>query len=267
MTSRPPNFSAAQLEALCKALADTEKGLTGSEIGQILRQIHVNDVDPGLTKWKRLYNALAGRQNRDQSGDRVLAFIGAALNPARYAGQRDAFEHRRSAVNVPLAFYGLEYGADGKFYRCAPASTLGEAEERAHRLRAKLEQRNVEPEVLAFCRAELLQDNYFHAVLEATKSVAAKLRQMTGLGSDGATLVQDALGGGDPRVRINNFTTDTEKGEQRGFANLLVGLFGTFRNPTAHAPRLEWPMGEEDALDLLSLASYVHRRLKRATVR
>jgi uncharacterized protein (TIGR02391 family) len=119
----------------------------------------------------------------------------------------------------------------------------------------------VHPDVLTFCRAELVQDNYFHAVLEATKSVAAKIRSLTTLTADGADLVQQALGGTDPLLRINPFTSDTHKGEQRGFANLLVGLFGTFRNPTAHAPKNEWPVSEEDALDLMCLASYAHRRL------
>lgn len=39
------------------------------------------------------------------------------------------------------------------------------------------------PDVLAFCRAELLQQNYSHAVLEASNSVADKLRTMTGVTS------------------------------------------------------------------------------------
>ena len=51
------------------------------------------------------------------------------------------------------------------------------------------------------------------------------------------------------------------------FANLLKGLFGAFRNPTAHGARNIWPMPEDDALDLFSLASYVHRRIDRATNR
>jgi Protein of unknown function (Hypoth_ymh) len=46
-----------------------------------------------------------------------------------------------------------------------------------------------------------------------------------------------------------------------------AGFFGTFRNPIAHAARIEWPMSEQDALDLLSLASYILRRLKNGTVR
>ncbi len=44
-------------------------------------------------------------------------------------------------------------------------------------------------------------------------------------------------------------------------ANLLKGVFGTFRNPTAHAPRERWPVSEADALDLFSTLSYLHRRL------
>ena len=264
---KPPRFTADQLEAIAKVLGDTHSGLTGSEIEYMLRRTGIRDVEPAMTKWKRIFNALVTRQNQDQNGDRTLAFINAALSPARYAGNEDLFQLRRRGVNVPLAFYGLEYTEEGKFKRCAPAATLTDAERRAHRLRIALEQRNVEPEVLEFCRAELLQDNYFHAVLEATKSVAAKIRTRTGLKSDGAELVQEALSGSSPRLCINTLQTKPEEGEQRGFVSLLTGLFGTFRNPVAHAPRIEWPVSESDALDLLSLASYVIRRLNNATVR
>ena len=262
--AKPAAFSSAQLESVCKAIADTTAGLTGTEVGHILAQIRVADPDPVGTKWKRLFNALSARQNRDQSGDRILAFLAAALDPARYPGRERQFEDRRAAVNIPLRFYGLELGKDGKYRVCKRAETLPEAEQRASRLRTALEARDVDAEVLRFCRAELLQDNCFHAVLEATKSVASLLRSRTGLTGDGASLVQEALGGDKPKLRINTFVTDTDRGEQRGFVNLLVGLFGVFRNPTAHAARVEWSISEQDAMDLMSLASYVHRRLRAA---
>jgi len=47
--------------------------------------------------------------------------------------------------------------------------------------------------------------------------------------------------------------------------NLFVGTFGTFRNVTAHGPKISWPIFEEDALDLLTLVSFLHRRLDAAT--
>jgi uncharacterized protein (TIGR02391 family) len=118
--------------------------------------------------------------------------------------------------------------------------------------------------VLRFCRQELLADNYFHAVLEAVKSVADKLRARTGLTDDGAALVDRALTGDPPMLAINPLKTESEKNEQRGFANLLRGTFGMFRNTTAHEARINWPMTKEDAEDLFSLVSLIHRRLDAA---
>jgi uncharacterized protein (TIGR02391 family) len=58
--------------------------------------------------------------------------------------------------------------------------------------------------------------------------------------------------------------TKTEQDEQAGLMNLMVGMFGAFRNTTGHAPKVSWPVGEQDALDLLTLASFLHRRLDSA---
>jgi uncharacterized protein (TIGR02391 family) len=245
-------------------MADTDHGLTGTEIGRLLGQAKIKDIDPANTKWKRLFSALAAQQSKDKSADRTFAFIRCALDPARYVGQHTVFEDRRTAINAVLALGGYEYRADGKFGVVAAATTLSEAEARAHRLRARLSQRGVHQDVIASCRAELVQSNSFHAVLEASKGVAEKIRQRTGLTSDGAQLVDDAFSGDNPRLRINAFQSDSEKSEQRGFMNLLKGLFGVFRNPTAHTLRVAWNMSEEDALDLFTLASYVHRRVDHA---
>ncbi len=42
-----------------------------------------------------------------------------------------------------------------------------------------------------------------------------------------------------------------EQGTLEGFTNLLIGLliglFGTFRNPTAHAEKIYCPISEQDA--------------------
>ena len=124
------------------------------------------------------------------------------------------------------------------------------------------------PDVLAFCRAELLQQNYFHAVLEASKSVADKLRNLTGTTGVGSPLV-DAVcfPAASPRVRFNSLATEWERSEQTGLATLMKGLFSTFRNPTAHAPKVLWATSRTDALDMLTLASMLHRRLDDATVR
>lgn len=254
-------FGSADIEALCKVLAETDTGLTGSEIGEILAQIGVIDTDPTMTKWIRLYNALSENQNKRQDGNRVLSFIAKALHPIRYINKSEQYELMLRGVNTVLAFHGLNFRDDGKFHTIKPVSTLAEAEKRAQNLKTSVFDRNLHKDLLRFCRAELLQDNYFHAVLEATKSVASKVRSLTELNSDGAKLIDEAFGGTSPILKINAHKTDTDKSEQKGFVNLAKGLFGTFRNPTAHAPKIEWDLEEQDALDLFTLASYVLRRI------
>lgn len=256
-----PPFSAEELTHICQELADTVTGLTGSQIGYILKQIKIPDPAPGMTKWKRLFNALVDRQNQDHNGNKVLAFVSKALAPARFVGSRDFYAQKLESINVILAFKGLRFEDDGKFHPVATATNLSEAEARASHLKDNLLKRNLHPELLRFCRAELVADNYFHAVLEACKSIAETIRTITGLASDGAILVDEALSGDNPRIKINKLSSETKRSEQRGFVNLTKGLFGTFRNPTGHAARLVWPMPEEDALDLFTLGSYVLRRL------
>ena len=208
--------------------------------------------------------ALSQQQQQDGCGNRVVNFILEAMKPVRYVGRSEVFEARRGELNHILIFAGLELSNDGQLRRREAAKTLTEAQERAGRLRGELLKRNVHPDVLRFCRAELLQENCFHAVLEATKSVADKIRKKAGLAGDGAELAEQALALGKtglPFLAFNTLQTESEQSEQKGLLNLTKGLFGTFRNTTAHAPRVSWAMTEQDALDLLTMASFLHRRL------
>jgi uncharacterized protein (TIGR02391 family) len=172
----------------------------------------------------------------------------------------------RARLNQALAFAGLAVDATGTLASVEQARTLSETQRRAQELRADLTTRGVHPDVLRFCREELLADNYFHAVMEAVKSVADKLRARTGLTDDGAPLVDRALTGDPPMLAINPLRTESEKSEQRGFAHLLRGTFGMFRNTTAHEARINWPMTKDDAEDLFSLVSLIHRRLDAANM-
>lgn len=121
--------------------------------------------------------------------------------------------------------------------------------------------------MLHFCRAELTHQNYFHAVLEASKSVAQKVRDLTGEDGDGAALVDAACSlASTPLVAFNSLETEWEQSEHKGLAMLMKGLFGTFRNPSAHAPKVLWATTRSEALDMMTLASMLHRRLDEATI-
>jgi len=265
MTRLPP-FDAQHLTSISKILGDTTTGLTGSEISYLLGDCKVPDTSPDLTKWKRLFNALVQFQNKHQVGNHVVMFINRAMKPVQYTSHPDLFESRRVELNSVLAFSGFEIGEDGKVRSMPPAGNLDQALRQANKLHAILVSRSVHEDVLSFCRAEWLQENYFHAVLEAMKSIAAKIRQLSGLTTDGAELVTSAFSLGKtgvPILAINALATETDRGEQRGFVNLLIGLFGTIRNPTAHNPKVEWSMDELDTIDILTMASLIHRKLDR----
>ena len=91
-----------------------------------------------------------------------------------------------------------------------------------------------------------------------------KLRSRSGLTDDGVTLVDRVLGGSPPLLAINPQASASELSEQRGFAHLVRGTFAMFRNPTAHEARIHWIMTKEDAEDLLTVVSLIHRRLDKA---
>ncbi|MBI1813569.1 MAG: TIGR02391 family protein [Deltaproteobacteria bacterium] len=265
---RVPPFESEHLTSIARILADTAEGLTGSQIEHMLRECRIPDPSPGMTKWKRLYNAFVEFQNQRHFGNHVVIFINRTMKPVQYTADPGGFESRRDQLNAVLSFSGLYVGDDGKIRWARKATNLDEALERAGRLHSALINRGVHDDVLHYCRAELLQENYFHAVFEATKSIAVKIRTLSGLTSDGAELAQGAFGqpkdGSPSLLAINDLRTDTDRGEQRGFTNLLIGLFGTVRNPLAHNPKVEWPMEERDALDILTLTSLIHRKLDQA---
>lgn len=253
------------VESICKVLGDTEKGFTGTEIAKLLNESRIEDIDSANTKWKRLNSALANKQQVDACANNLLAFIQNSLNPARHYNNLEWFNETRYEINQLLSFAGLHLGEDGKISTVSKSTTISEAKARASKLKENLVSRKVHPDVLRYCKEELVVDNYFHAVFEATKSVAEKIRSKTGLTTDGAALVDEAFSFKSvPHLALNTLQTESKKSEQKGFMNLLKGLFGTFRNTTAHAPKIMWSIEEEDALDILSLVSLVHRRLDKA---
>jgi uncharacterized protein (TIGR02391 family) len=242
--------------------------VTGPQIPNLIAPLKVPEEPGGPgTKWKRLFNAVVARQNKSQDGKALIRLVMEVMSPVRF-GSVAEFEATRALVNELLLLSGFEVRDDGKVIIVRAARTVGEAQQRADDLRVELARRDVHPDVLAFCRAELLQQNYFHAVLEAAKSVADKPRILTGETLDATKLVDaTCFPAASPRVRFNPLATEWERSEQTGIATLMKGMFSTFRNPAAHAPRVAWATSRSDALDMLTLASMLHRRLDKADVR
>lgn len=260
------SFKLSTIESLSKILGHTEEGLTGSEISKFLCICRIKDPGLNSTKWRRLEDALSQKQEIDHCANNVVFFIKQVMHPSRYINDVERFESIRSQLNKALSFEGLYLEDNGEIKRVSKTSTISEAQERANKLRRDLMSRRIHSDVLHFCKAELLEDNYFHAVFEATKSIAEKIRRRTGLTTDGAALVDEAFSFKKrmPHLALNSLQTESQQSEQTGFMNLIKGIFGSFRNTTAHEPKVTWAIDEQDALDILSTISLVHRRLDNA---
>ena len=255
------------IQGISDVLGHRDEGLSNKEISKKLADLDIQEIG-GSNKVEKLYNALSERQRRDDCSNLIVKFLNSAMHAANYHSNLPLFEQRQEKLNKVLASAGYRVRDDGKLGPATIANTVKEAHSRANKLRQKLEERNVHSDVLKSCQDEFLKDqNYFHTVLEASKSVRDKIRDKTGVDLDGSALVDAVMMAGSkgvPLLAINKFQTASEKNEQTGFANMIKGMFSAFRNPTAHESRSQWNMPEEDALDFLVFASMLHRKLDRA---
>lgn len=254
------------LEGLAKILANTEYGLTGTELSKFIPEAGLIDVDPIITKWKRLYNSFIDVQVRTQNSNNILRFINITMRPSRFVGQNERFEFIRGELNKRLSFIGLFLNESAIFNPVEKSKTITEAELRVNRFKAKLESRNIHSKIYDYCNAELITENYFHSVFEAVKSIAEEIRKRTNLTLDGSELIEKSLSVNSPLLKINRLETETEKSEQKGFANLIKGVFGMFRNTTAHAPKVIWNITEDEALDIMTTISFIHKKLEKTVL-
>lgn len=255
----PPvdSFPDGHLETLARISGEFG---TGSDITRILDGKGIIDGSGDSTKWKRLYWVFARLQSQDRCADQVLDLIGAFLEPGRFVGRRDEFDDHRESLNSVLLLRGIEYDERGLFRSVRAAATLTEAEGRARAIGEKLKGRRIHPAVSKYCRAELMQENYFHAVFEAVKGLADRIRDMSGMDGDGAQLIDDVFLGDDPALAINTLQTKAEREQQRGFGALLKACFAVVRNPLAHEPKIFW-QGEDDVADYFTMVSLAHFKL------
>lgn len=255
-----PCFDRAQMEQLARVLGEE---VTGSKLTLLLGQVYLKDT-PGLsTKWKRIYNAFVEYQNEKQCSNQIMHFVKLVIEPANYLENLNHYRSLLIEISKILSFVGFEVREDGKIYPCAKANNLSDAEQRANNLLSSLKQRNAHPSVFYYCRAELIDNNYFHAVFEANKGLMQRIRDLSGLTIDGNPLIEQVFSN-NPILIINNYQSRSELDEHKGFCNLLKGMCGMFRNPEAHEAKVAWNISEQDALDILCTISYCHRRLDNA---
>jgi uncharacterized protein (TIGR02391 family) len=72
------------------------------------------------------------------------------------------------------------------------------------------------------------------SILDSIHFLSNAIREKTGLETDGASLVGQAFGGKDPKLKVNKLQTESERNVQQGIEQLLRGIYQAFRNPRSH---------------------------------
>ena len=98
-------------------------------------------------------------------------------------------------------------------------------------------------------------------MFEAAKGLAERVREITGLTTDGSALFQKAFAKNDPYIFFNSLISESEINEFVGLKELLESIFHLVRNPAAHTPKVNWRIDEIKALDILTVISFAHKYL------
>lgn len=263
-----------QLKAVCDVLGETNRGYTKTELTRLLQQSGIELVSDGrksngytyqlgLNKRDWLYNCLANEVNKNHSLMRIYMFIEKALNPVAFTSEenRAKYEYLFEGTNKALLLAGMEVTKEGKLVEVVQAKTLDEVDRRVNSLKRELYNSSIHSEVQKYCIEDYLRKDYYDAVFEAAKGLAERVRQITGLTTDGGTLFQTAFSKNDPYIFFNGLQTDSEKSEFTGLKELLEAIFHLVRNPAAHTPKVNWKVDEAKALDILTLISFAHKYL------
>lgn len=200
-----------QLKAICDVLGETNLGYTKTELTRLLEQSKIEIVPDGrsnnaygytmgLNKRDWLYNCLANEINKKRSLNGVYNFLEKALNPVAFTDERsrNKYDYLLEGVNRALLLAGLEITKEGKLTEVVQAKTLDEVDRRVNSLQRQLYNRAIHNEVQKYCIKDYLQKDYYDAVFEAAKGLAERVREITGLTTDGGTLFQTAFSKNDP---------------------------------------------------------------------
>lgn len=245
-------------------LSDIISGiLTHTQITEQFSSAGLSDSKQGSNKTDRIFYTLKDRQAMDRCGNNVLSFVIRLVNPKRYSDE-DAFERLRTTINEKLIYEGIEIDKAGQPRRVERAKTISEAKERSLKIKEKVHGIGIHREILPYCEEEWLKENYFHAILEITKSVAERIRQISNLFSDGADLIDDCFGLGKdkkPVLAFNTLESSSDESEHKGFGNFCKGFFSMYRNPKAHNPKILEDTQFSQMMEVLVVATIIHNRL------
>lgn len=105
-------------------------------------------------------------------------------------------------------------------------------------------------------------ENYTNSILDAIQFIGDVIREKSGIESDGNQLIGAALGGENPKIKLNNLSTETEKNFQKGIESILRGFYSAYRNPRSHSKIQD---SEIEAFEVLTFLNHLLKIVDKST--
>ncbi len=242
------------LEEIARVIGDT---YTGSQLPRFLLDsgIPVEYLIPEVvgSKWAYILELLERLHHGGSAARRTLReFVGQWMSNRLHTGPRQEVQVRILADLARQGWFvheGRLVVGEPQIAEIPPAPPVG----REARIAA------LHPAVRQVAKRYLDSGHPEVAIFEAFKAINKRVKEITGLDSDGSDLMAKALRDEDPPIQLTPLSTATERDIQAGFRFLFMGAVKGIRNPDAH--ELFVPLDEEEALEKLAFASMLMRRL------
>lgn len=246
----------AALEEIAHTIADF---YTGSQITMFFaRAGHPQIVHDASTKWRFVYEALLSISKSKYGSHEILKIVQTLCDPQAFFSIPEKHEQITNRINKVLNFYALEVSRDGAIIKKASKQTRLETTPEGMKF---FDSRLFHPKIKLHGRKLFLEGNYSNAVFECCKAYDKEVRVFSQIDDHGASLMGRAFPEKGP-IKLNAQQSLSEKNEQEGIMHLSRGLMFAIRNPQGHEPALDWPISQEEALDLLSFLSFLFRKLE-----
>ena len=260
-----PSLNRDDNDQICKILCEL---ITGSDITRMLQTFNFPIGDPSQTKWRRLSEIISYQCALKISLRPVFDTIEYICKPSKYIDSPEKWSDLKRDINKVLIFKGFELNDAGKIQELSEKiTTFSDARRRLQTLQDRIQDLPIHEQTLKYCSEEYLKENYFHAILEASKGIFQRIREMTGSSKDSASLIDECFQIKSPIVYIkeNRLQTQDELSEYKGLKNLLLTIAHLYRNSHAHRLRYYNPDSLDDTITALVTMSLAHDFLDRCT--
>ncbi|MGD9934248.1 MAG: TIGR02391 family protein [Dehalococcoidia bacterium] len=121
----------------------------------------------------------------------------------------------------------------------------------------------VDPELVRATRALFADGHHARAVEESMKVLNHRVRDRSGLDLDGKPLMETAFSVNNPRLKLNDLKTQSQRNQQVGYMSILAGCMNGIRNPRAHEHQIV--DSPRSALQILCFVDHLLQTVNEAT--